>query len=267
MSEKGRSRGWTFTINNCKKDVVKEGIELLHRDKLIRYCILADEIGEQGTEHVQGFILFNDAKSFKKVKNLFQDKAHIEPQKSGVINNMVYCMKDDDYIEIGTRPIQGQRTDMDIIYKDIKNGRPMLEIARQYPQLHAQYRRSFDAYAQMEHYHSPIKPTTIIYYNNYWKMYALRQALEENAQFLEILTIGHYQGKAFLCDCVINHQIIHYHMAKGTFERLYISDWTLPIIEMNNLQILFPNITIEPCQKDLRPTEEDIEKAKDQKKI
>lgn len=245
MSEKGRSRGWTFTINNCKKDDISEGIKLLHRDKLIRYCILADETGEQGTDHVQGFILFNQQTRFKQVKELFQDKAHIEPQKSGVINNMVYCMKDDDYIEIGTRPVQGQRTDMDIIYKDIKNGRPMLEIARQYPQLHAQYRRSFDAYAQMEHYQAPCKPTTIIYYNRKHAMRAMRQALAEKAQFLDTLTLGHYQGIAFLCECVINHQIIHYHLGKGTFEKIYISNWSLPILDLVEIQKIFTNIKVE----------------------
>lgn len=148
--ENQRSRGWAFTINNSSTDDYLEPITNLYEEKEIRYCILADEIGKQGTAHVQGFIMFSEAKSFKKVKKIMDDKAHIEPQKSSEINNILYCMKDDKYHEIGIRPHQGKRTDLEVIFKDLKKGRPILEIAREYPTLYSLYRRAFDAYLDLE---------------------------------------------------------------------------------------------------------------------
>lgn len=66
------------------------------------YLLYGREQGESGTPHLQGFIKFDNARSFQSVKKLIP-RAHIEscrvPQKA-----IEYCLKDGDIFEKGTRP-------------------------------------------------------------------------------------------------------------------------------------------------------------------
>ena len=86
-----------------------------------KYQIIGKEIGEKGTPHLQGFIAFKSARSFNAVRKLM-DRWHIEPCKGNAEANMKYCMKENDFIEIGESPRQGKRNDIHIAKQMVLEG-------------------------------------------------------------------------------------------------------------------------------------------------
>ena len=112
-----RFRNYVFTLNNYTTE------ELSHLEKLkCKYIIYGREIGEQGTPHLQGFVIWNNAKSFNATKKQLSQRAHIEVCKGTPYDNFVYCSKDGDFTERGERPErvgQGKRNDMIAIKKAI----------------------------------------------------------------------------------------------------------------------------------------------------
>lgn len=125
MSKKvSRSRGWCFTHNNPRKWDAKF-LDWLYTERTdVQYIISGLEVGKNGTQHIQGYIYFKDAKTFDKVQKILYDGCHIEPQKAKEnVKAYCYCMKDNNYIEIGDRPRQGHRTDMEVIKHDIIAGK------------------------------------------------------------------------------------------------------------------------------------------------
>lgn len=85
---KGRSRGWCFTINNFD-DVDITTIENLEKCKYL----FQEEKGKEGTPHLQGMIYFDNARTFSSVKKMLP-KAHIEKMKNKFAS-MKYCSKSD----------------------------------------------------------------------------------------------------------------------------------------------------------------------------
>lgn len=122
--------GWCFTINN---PTPADGAAL---DKIkFRYLIAGNEVGKQGTPHMQCYIYFHHAKTFSAVQKLLGGRAHIEAAKGSPAQNRVYCSKDGDFREWGELPRQGKRKDIDDI-KELMNAgasqRQCIEAARSY---------------------------------------------------------------------------------------------------------------------------------------
>lgn len=152
-------RGWCYTINNpTDEDMIEVGT--LITDSEADYFINAEEVGEEGTPHYQGYVRFKTKKSLKYVKTCLT-RAHLEMQKGTYIDAILYCMKDGCYIEQGDRPVQGKRSDLEVIYKDIKKGVSDKEIAIKYPTQYAFHRRSFTAFREM----NSVKHTTVYAYD------------------------------------------------------------------------------------------------------
>jgi len=101
MLYKGKSRGWCFTINN---DVWSDLMDILSMN--FRYLIIGFEIGEEGTPHIQGYVLFHSPLSGPTVQRKMP-RAHVEPSRGSVKQASEYCAKDGDFYEFGERPHQG----------------------------------------------------------------------------------------------------------------------------------------------------------------
>lgn len=82
-----RSRNWFFTLNNYNEN----DIDCL---KCLPNCeyLFQEELGENGTKHLQGVMLFKNQKRFKTIKNLFP-RMHLEVMKKRTAID--YCCKDD----------------------------------------------------------------------------------------------------------------------------------------------------------------------------
>lgn len=94
-----RSRAWCFTLNNYSDD---EYSSLLTTP--CAYLVVGKEVGESGTPHLQGYIYFTLQRPLSFVKKI-NSRAHWEPAKGDSLQNYIYCSKDGDFVEIGTRPL------------------------------------------------------------------------------------------------------------------------------------------------------------------
>ena len=97
-----KARNYCFTFNNY---TVEE-----HTDIMViecKYLVIGKEIGESGTPHLQGFIAFNNQRSFNGMKKLIP-RAHIEVAKT-IDEAIEYCKKDGEFFEKGEPPMSQKR--------------------------------------------------------------------------------------------------------------------------------------------------------------
>ena len=144
-----RSRGWCFTINNYDIEDMVFVSSLYEDDTNCTYLIMGFEEGRRKTPHIQGYVYYTEAKSFESMVKL-HSTWHIEAQKAKKnVNAYVYCMEGNKFYEMGERPRQGHRTDLETIKFDIANDVSMKDISRNYFSQWCQYRRAFDEYKKL----------------------------------------------------------------------------------------------------------------------
>jgi len=93
-----------FTVNNF----LPSDETLFKEQPTVRYLVYGRETGESGTPHLQGFIVFNEAKTLSSVKKI-HPTAHWEIALGSPEQNRVYCTKQGDYVESGIIPISQKR--------------------------------------------------------------------------------------------------------------------------------------------------------------
>lgn len=137
-----KSRGWSITINNP----TQEDVEALTSEPF-EYLIFQFEIGnEQNTLHIQGFIYYKSLRVWPKKRF---PRAHLEKVKS-ISAIIKYCSKEETRctlpgsgpFEYGTRPIQGQRSDLEeLASQTLDFTIPMKSIAADNPTSFIRYGR------------------------------------------------------------------------------------------------------------------------------
>jgi len=93
-----RSRNFCFTLNNYSEADLER---LLDVD--CKYVVIGKEIGENGTNHLQGYFSFNLQKTLAACKKV-DGRAHWEICKGLPSQNRAYCIKDGDFTEKGSIP-------------------------------------------------------------------------------------------------------------------------------------------------------------------
>ena len=128
-----RQRRWSLTLNNPEDEVLKHLNEIDSR--YVKYAIFAQEVGEKGTPHIQGFIHFKNAKTLTATKKfLGSDKWHLEVSQGTDWENREYCTKDDAWFEIGEPPMEHGPIDAwEDILNMIEGGFNNRQIVRKYP--------------------------------------------------------------------------------------------------------------------------------------
>lgn len=138
-----RHRNYCFTLNNYSTD---EEFEL--RDYFTKYCkyaIYEHEVGIEKTPHLQGFVIWKNAKTMDAVKKI-NKRIHWEICNGDAASNIKYCSKDKDNVwEFGDRPCgQGKRNDLIEIKNNIMNGTKVRDLALDNPMLYHQYGRTLN---------------------------------------------------------------------------------------------------------------------------
>lgn len=90
---------WVFTLNNYA-----EGDEAGSWLPPFEYAVIGEEVGETGTPHLQGYVIFKKKYRLAQLKNSTQGgRAHWEPQSqySTPAQAAEYCMKQGKYKEFG----------------------------------------------------------------------------------------------------------------------------------------------------------------------
>lgn len=102
--------------------------ELKHKAS---YIILGNEICPSTKKpHLQGFIVFKQARTFKQWKSILPAKVHFDKVYSTAFANIEYCKKDGNIaFEYGVRPKgQGRRTDYEHVRQMLYDGANMRDI-------------------------------------------------------------------------------------------------------------------------------------------
>lgn len=107
-----KSRHWCFTINGYTEEIISSLVTSLESlttsTSAVSYAILGREIAPTtGAAHIQGFISFSNPRHFGGVKAVL-GSAHIEAAKGTAYENFVYCSKEAQFTEFGTRPVEGR---------------------------------------------------------------------------------------------------------------------------------------------------------------
>lgn len=153
-----QTKHWCFTINNWTAD---DDDRLVRLGSQVEYLVYGYETGEQGTPHLQGYIVFPTVKRLAVAKALISDRAHLEPKRGSAKQAADYCIKDGVYKEYGVQPRSpgtgGQFTsfiEWIMSRSDSNEGLPTdREIAQAFPSLFVRYSRKLRELA--EHHFPP----------------------------------------------------------------------------------------------------------------
>ena len=80
MPRTATCKRWCFTLNNWtegEQQLLKDVLESEH----CSYGVFGRETGEEGTPHLQGYVIFADAKNLRQAKQLLGDRYHLEPSR------------------------------------------------------------------------------------------------------------------------------------------------------------------------------------------
>lgn len=100
VTRQAPKKHWVFTVNNPSTDD-QGGLWLPPFD----YAVLGNEVGESGTPHIQGYVVFKSKLRLTQIRkhSVTAARAHWEPQSvySTPVQAADYCKKDGDFKEFG----------------------------------------------------------------------------------------------------------------------------------------------------------------------
>lgn len=139
---------WVFTLNN-PTDEEKTHVADICNGNSVKYAVVGREVGQQGTPHLQGFIIWKSNHRFQRVKRLLGNRAHVELARRDSFSAAEYCKKEDDFDEYGDPPCpRGQTNVLQDLYtwaddflRDNNRAPSSPEIARAHPTAYIRYPR------------------------------------------------------------------------------------------------------------------------------
>lgn len=137
-----RHRSWCFTTNNFSPS---DWLAVKYLFKSCIYGICGEEVGANGTAHLQGYFTLVNPLSLQVLKKTL-GRSHLEVSLGSARENQTYCSKEQTNIyEVGTCPEQGSRNDIKELAQKIKNLELTLEDCMfEYPELYVRYSRSLE---------------------------------------------------------------------------------------------------------------------------
>jgi len=149
------AKRWVFTLNNY---TAEEEAALSIQDDSVEYLVWGREVGESGTPHLQGFVIFRERKRIRGVKSVIGQRCHVELARGSNTQAADYCKKDGQFVELGDTDVlghgggQGKRSDWDAFKEWLKSreSNPSeLDLAESWPSLYGRYRSSTLAFARL----------------------------------------------------------------------------------------------------------------------
>lgn len=124
-----KNRSWVFTLNNWTEEDHFQLEDEINR--YAKYAIIGQEVGEEGTPHLQGYVTWKSPRAFQVLQKLVNSKCHWEVAKGNARANREYCSKDGKFREWGDVPSAGKRNDLIVAREMVKEGKSVGEIAEQ----------------------------------------------------------------------------------------------------------------------------------------
>lgn len=144
---------WMYTINNPhNEDQPKEW------QNVVQYTIWQVEMGENGTLHLQGYLVLKKAQTLEYLKKHFDNGAHWEIRRGTHIQAKEYCSKEDTKVlgpfELGDDSKvptgQGQRSDLLAVKKAIDEGKDEIYLVDEHFGTCAKHMRFFRDYKRIK---------------------------------------------------------------------------------------------------------------------
>jgi len=140
-----KTHRWCFTLNNYSEFELNELKELLIKNAT--YAIIGEEIGENGTPHLQGYA--NLGRLHRKTLNIMRKeysvKAHWEQAKGTDVQNKEYCSKENHFWEHGSPQTAGKRNDLESAIDTLKSTKDMHMVAIEHSSTFVRYHRGLTA--------------------------------------------------------------------------------------------------------------------------
>lgn len=137
---------WCFTVNNWTEE--EYGLIEATCRSSASYLIIGKEVGEEGTPHLQGYVIFKKKLRLATLKKLPGfTRAHAEIAKGSPSQNRQYCQKGKNYLEIGalSRPGTPKPLTETINLLRQSNG-DLRKAAEQYPEVFVRHGRGLRDY-------------------------------------------------------------------------------------------------------------------------
>lgn len=200
-----RARRWTWTLNTPTEEEMTKIAAITIEE--VKYMIYGEEVAPStGRVHLQGYVEFTSLKSLNQVKTLISTRVHAEKSRGSSKQNQEYCMKEGNFVEIGSLPEghQGSRSDLELVRRAIEDGATDQDIARDYFPTWIRYRQSLIAYRNL------ISPRTV----------TSRFAIEDFKEEWRSLELGMTTilwgesgiGKTSLAKCLLPGSLLVSHM-------------------------------------------------------
>lgn len=149
-----QSRAWCFTLNNYQPNEIEQ-LHSLTDSEEVCYLIAGEEVGEQGTPHLQGYLELRRKKTLRGLKNLLTrslaslSRVHLESRRGSQTQAIDYCKKDGAFREFGQCLQQGSRGDLLAVKRRLDDGESLHTIAASEESfsLIVRYRRGLEWYA------------------------------------------------------------------------------------------------------------------------
>jgi hypothetical protein len=97
-----QAKRWCFTLNNYSDS--EYGAIIAFAQASCSYACIGKERGENGTPHLQGYLICRVQHRLSQLKDKLSARAHLEVARGLPETNRVYCSKEGDFNEIGVCP-------------------------------------------------------------------------------------------------------------------------------------------------------------------
>lgn len=124
-----------WTLNNYTEEHIA-AVKLLSMD--CKYIVFGKEVGDEGTPHLQGFLILKKRRRITAINKWFADSVgkawHSEITRGTNDEAADYCKKDGDYWETGSYPKgRGTRTDIKQFLEAVREGQDDDILASEWP--------------------------------------------------------------------------------------------------------------------------------------